>query len=152
MLSDLDPVDLAFFMLDLAGRAGTIDELAAWYECTEDEISVFVEDNRSALTQLRDRMTETKPITEEDNKLPEVTSINELWISSKLSRLQRLQKFADDLYAQGPYDAVTAREFRAYLMLAANELGQLLHRGSGDDTNSQGMNVSFGLVDMEKLK
>lgn len=78
----------------------------------------------------------------------------ELWISKKTERLKRYQIIADLLFtmaAAGSTDATVLRELRSFMRYAAEELGQLLHRGSGDMPENSTVNYTLPGVDMENL-
>jgi hypothetical protein len=85
--------------------------------------------------------------------------LDELWITNKFERLKRLQDLAELQFQDAAHgdlvgaDLSTAlREFRSYLALAANELGQLLHRGSGESGTHEMLNVNIEGIDMEQLR
>jgi hypothetical protein len=82
-----------------------------------------------------------------------------MWITNKAQRLQRLQRVADIAYDDivsgglvGAELATAVREFRSYLTSAANELGQLLHRGAGDSGTGDYLSVELNGVDMDSLR
>lgn len=97
-----------------------------------------------------------------DENPAEVTpqQLADLWITSKFERLKRMQQVAEvteKLIGYGtqlaPAELATAiREYRSYMMLAANELGQLLHRGAGDSGEGDSLNVSIQGVDMDTMR
>lgn len=85
-------------------------------------------------------------------------TLDELWISKKSERLKRYQIIADRLFTacvvqggRGLSDATTLRELRSFMRYAAEELGQLLHRGSGDMPENSTVNYTLPGVDMENL-
>lgn len=127
---------------DIASREYTIDELMSDYACTRDQLKTFVAENHDKLTRVR---AENFPEHVDDP----------LWIANKNDRLKRLQAVADLLYdsiINTGLDQVTLRELRAYLNAAAQELGQLLNRGSGDAASGDTLNVEFPGVDMDQLR
>lgn len=139
----------------IAKREGTARELAQWYGTTPEELRDFVEANRPAIQAEAQRLEEPPPAADLSP-----TDLDGLWITKKFERLKRLQEVADDSYNQLtdsagmlPAEYATAmREFRSYLMLAANELGQLLHRGSGDSGTGDTLSVDIQGIDMENLR
>jgi hypothetical protein len=85
--------------------------------------------------------------------------LSELWIGNKTERLRRLQEIAEISYRDimhgdlaGAELATATREFRSYLMLAANELGQLLNRGAGDSGEGTYLSVELNGVNTDDLK
>lgn len=138
---------------DIALRAGTASEIAKWYGVTLPWLKRFVERNAEELEAIRAESAEPQTYSQEE---PTPTELDQLWITNKFHRLLRLQEVADLTYgaiqAGGFSDAVLVREFRSYLTLAANELGQLLHRGSGDTGSDEMLSVDMQVVDMEKLR
>lgn len=137
---------------DIALRAGTASELCKWYEIDDEQLRAFVNTNRAVIEEVRDRDgDESTPI-----EVVAPATLQELWISKKTERLTRYQLIADALYTHlmlpgGLNDNTLLREFRSYLRAGAEELGQLLHRGSDSDTGDV-VNYSFGTVDMDALK
>lgn len=88
--------------------------------------------------------------------MPTPKQLDDLWLTNKFERLKRIQFLADGMYesiVSGAYygDATLMREYRSYLMLAANELGQLLHRGAGD-SGGDTLSVDIQGIDMENLR
>lgn len=154
-LTDADRVQL---INDVASRAGTADEIAKWYATTVDELRVFVEANRGDIERTRELIESSKS---DDLTNPDVTprELDELWISKKAERLTRYELVANRLYGrimgeglEGTDLATALREFRSYLVAAANELGQLLHRGSGESADGDVLSVDFPGVDLGNLK
>lgn len=83
--------------------------------------------------------------------------LDELWISKKTERLKRYQIIADQLMwactsrsGKGA-DATNLRELRSFMRYAAEELGQLLHRGSGEMGDNSTVNYTLPGVDFEDL-
>lgn len=147
--------DLAFseqrqLIADIAARNGKASELAKRYNLTVDELRAFVEENRESLQLARDALENTDPA------LVTPTQLSELWITNKFDRLLRYQQISDWLFELIRHgvrdDAVILREFRAYLRSAAEELGQLLHRGSGDAGTGDMATYTIEGVDMNALK
>jgi len=147
----LTPTDTALLLNDIATRAGTGQQIAGWYGMTIPELRAFTADNMDKLTELRESLAETAQAADAETVTP--TQLDDLWITNKFERLRRLQDVAEILYDQRKLgDAVTMREFRSYLMLAANELGQLLHRGSGEAGTGDTLSVDIQGVDMDTLR
>lgn len=136
---------------DIATRAGTASELAKWYDSTVDELRQFAKEYK-----LEIEMAAQSPEDSTNSEALTATQLDDLWITKKFDRLMRLQHVADltyDAIQRGGYgDATLVREFRSYLTLAANELGQLLHRGSGDSSTDETLSIQIKGVDMEALK
>lgn len=98
---------------------------------------------------------------EMENAFPDLVTpavLDQLWISKKSERLRRYQIIADKLFdncvaldGHGLTDATTLRELRSFMRYAAEELGQLLHRGSGDMPENSTVNYTLPGVDMENL-
>lgn len=139
----------------IANREGTAREIAEWYDTTPQFLAQFVQENQAALEAERRRIE-----APEDTTTVTPTQLDDLWIANKFERLKRLQVVADETYdtivngaAMNPAEqAIVIREFRSYLMLAANELGQLLHRGSGDSGTGDMLSMEITGVDMESLR
>lgn len=148
----LTPVDQHALINAIANREGTAKQLAERYGATVQELRMFVEDHRAEIEQATvDNVPTPDDITPQQ--------LDDLWITNKFERLKRLQAVADTTYMAiddhmlvGPDLAMAVREFRSYLMLAANELGQLLHRGSGDTGTGDTLSVDIQGIDMENLK
>ena len=156
MLSELTVEEERALIWDLATRAGTAVEIAAWYGATSDELRVFVEAHRPQLEAARKR-AEAPPDTAPDIVTP--AQLEELWISNKAERIRRYQELADILYKAikaGKYDgaelAMAVREYRSYCTTVANELGQLMHRGAGDAGTGDSLDISIDGIDMNTLR
>lgn len=140
----------------IARRTSTARQLANEYGTTIDDLRQFVAENEAAIKAHRDHIetAESNPA----DLTPE--NLADLWITNKFERLKRLQVVADETYksiTNGSYmspaeQSTVVREFRSYLMLAANELGQLLHRGSGESGTEDTLSVRIDGVDMENLR
>jgi ABC-type transporter Mla subunit MlaD len=149
----LTVIDRQTLIYAIANREAKAGELAARFGLTVAELRQFVDDNRDEIEQTRDSI-ENAPMDQ-----PTPTQLDQLWISNKFERLKRLQECAEILYQDattgglsGADLSTAVREFRSYLMLAANELGQLLHRGSGDGGSGDTLSVDISGVDMDTLK
>ena len=151
-MEELTSIDIELLLTDLASRAGTAAQIAGWYGMTRAQLDTFVEANRGTLEAYRERITLKDDKSDIDQVTP--TQLDELWIANKFERLLRVQTVADKLYFEACLapDAVTVRELRAYLAHAANELGQLLHRGSGEAGTGDTLSVDIQGVDMETLR
>lgn len=133
----------------IALREGTIKQLRAWYGMSTKELRAFLEEYKEEIIQTRWKLEEREAESEDP-----AFELSDLWISNKLERLARYQSIADKLYIQaseGGTDATTLRELRFYMTAAANELGQLLHRGSGE-TTSDSLSVDIQGVNMDDLR
>lgn len=133
----------------IAAREGTTREIAKWNGLTVAELRQFVEDNREALEQARELIE----ASEKDSQAISPSELTELWISKKIERLARYQNIANHLYNEclRGVDSTALREFRSYLVAAANELGQLMHRGAGD-AGTDSLSVDIQGVDLDNLR
>ncbi len=140
----------------IAQRDKTANQLALQYNVDVETLRDFTKLNIPAIQAERERI-ENPPA---DNGEPTPEQLQDLWITNKFERLKRLQEVAEEAYqniVNGMYDtpaeqATVIREFRSYLMLAANELGQLLHRGAGDAGQGDSLSIEIAGVDMETLR
>lgn len=140
----------------IAAREGKASDIANRFGIPVSELKAFVAANHPALEAEQRRLEQA---TEEPGELTP-GQLDDLWITKKYERLRRLQDIADEtyngiqngLYTNGAELAMAVREFRSYLMLAANELGQLLHRGSGESGTGDTLSVEIAGVDMEQLR
>lgn len=148
---DLTEEETEQLIAAIATREGTAKEIAKWYGVTVAELRAFVDAHKDELEDYRsDAYQPTKGMSE-----PEPTELSDLWLTNKFERLKRLQRVADatlDQIEMGTVDQALLREFRSYLALAANELGQLLHRGSGESAEGTVLEVDMVGVNMEDLK
>jgi hypothetical protein len=152
-MDPLSSVDRLLLVNALAFKERTITQLCTEYAASRDEIIAFGNANREQIEKLRKQ--EQAVALEKASDEPTPTQLSELWITNKFERIKRLQDVADKLYVSindlGA-DAVTVREFRSYLLLVANELGQLLHRGAGDSAEADTLRVDISGIDMETLR
>ncbi len=156
-MESLSEADRIALINDIATRAGTIADLTKWYGLTKAELKTFLDQNKEAIEEARD--THEGKEEQLTNPEPDPKQLDDLWITNKFERLKRYQEMADVLYADaingslgGADLATTVREFRSYAQLAANELGQLLHRGSGDAGTGDSLSIDFVGVDPETLR
>lgn len=143
----------------IALRVGTASQLSSRFSIPVAELRTFTATNLAAIQAAERRLTgqEDEP-TDSTTVTPQ--QLEDLWITNKFERLKRLQEIADETYSginngsfSGGADlAMAVREFRSYLMLAANELGQLLHRGSGDGGTGDSLSIDIAGVDMNSLR
>ncbi len=137
---------------DIANRAGTVAELCVWYGMSRRQLEAFLDANREAIEEEASGGVEEPAETSTE---PTPTQLEDLWITNKFERLKRLQDIADmaiDYMRTEGADQAMMREARSMMMLASNELGQLLHRGSGDSAGTDTLNVVFDGIDTEVLK
>jgi hypothetical protein len=148
----LTDADTRTLMNAIALREGTAKQIATWYDTTVDELRAFVKENKPELERIREELTQ-EDIEEPTNVTP--AKLDDLWISKKSDRLQRYQNIADKLYedamASGVADSTVLRELRSYMLAAANELGQLLHRGSGE-SGTDSLSVDIMGIDINTLR
>lgn len=152
----LSATDRQELIEDIASREYTVSQLTIRYGIPVPTLREFAADNMPAIEAERRRIDEPETV---DAGTVTPADLDELWIGNKNERLLRLQAVADKTYnviiegnASVPEMAIVVREFRSYLMLAANELGQLLHRGSGDSGTGDTLSVHIEGVDMESLR
>lgn len=149
-MDHLSDADLRSLLNAIALRQGKTKELAERYSTTVTELKEFVELNREELTRIR----EEYEAREEDSGEPTPSELDNLWITKKTERLERYQEVVDKLYGEfidGSRDAAVMRELRFYMQAVANELGQLLHRGSGE-AGSDSLSVDVMGVDINVLR
>lgn len=138
----------------IAAKEGTASQISQWYGVSVPNLKAFVKANREELERTRDILEAAEKEQHENSNIVSVNELDALWISKKVDRLQRYQNVADMLYKElgkDPTDSTALREFRSYLVAAANELGQLLHRGAGE-SGTDALNVDIQGVDMDKLR
>ncbi len=155
-IMEMDEADRLALIQDIAIRAGTAKEIAKWYGVTVAELKAFTAEHLVEIEAYAIAHPEAEP---ESTGEPDPTQLADLWITNKFERLKRLQALADKQYKEcqsgrliGAELATGLREFRSYLALAANELGQLLHRGSGDSAEGETLEVDIKGVDMNALR
>ena len=128
---------------DLALGELTGQELSVKYKCQVPELRAFVEENREELEQVRHELAQYALMADE----------NGLWVTSKVERLKRYQQVLEILLpAASTLDAMVIREIRSYLNDVADELGQLLNRGTGENDGSVKTNYQINGVDIEDLR
>lgn len=93
---------------------------------------------------------------EEDSESISPQQLDDLWITKKFERLKRYQDIAGRLIEMTKrpgylLDATTLREIRSFMRYGAEELGQLLHRGSGEQGGTS-VNYTIDGVDPENLR
>lgn len=140
-------------ILAIASREETAEELAERFGHSVKELQTFTERNLAAIQVASEALEEDPDRAPIDVVTP--ASLAELWISNKTDRLTRYQNVADRLYEytmSGSPDATVLRELRFYMLAAANELGQLLHRGSGESAEGDRLQVEFTGVDPDVFK
>jgi len=133
-----------------------IAEEAEWEAQNAAEEAARAKDRRTRLVAAGFEETNSESAFPESVVSP--ADLDELWISKKTERLKRYQIITDQLFnacvAQDRYgltDATTLRELRSFMRYAAEELGQLLHRGSGDMPENSTVNYTLPGVSMEDL-
>lgn len=141
----------------IAAREGSPKSLASMYGLSLQEWKQFLKDNEADIKHIRIQLDQAREESEPDVDPGELDS---LWISKKYERLKRYEDIANELYqglkfarrdmSDGEF-STHLRELRFYMGAAANELGQLLHRGAGEST-ADSMKVAFGGIDLDGLK
>lgn len=135
----------------IASKDYTADELSKMFEMTRRQLERFVDENREELEEARDAIERAREELEEGEDDERAAPL--LWIRDQTKRLRIYQTMVERLYvgARLTFDSTILRELRSYMYYAAQELGQLQHRGSsgGDDTS-----VTYDLVgvDLERLR
>jgi hypothetical protein len=131
----------------IARREGTARQLAERFDRTTDELREFVKTHNSAIENFLNSNVD-------DESVVTPTQLDELWISNKFERLRRYETICDSLFkvCQDTPDAVALRELRSYLLAASNELGQLMHRGSGDAGTGDSLHVEIQGIDLDNLR
>jgi hypothetical protein len=153
-MEEMTSADRIALVNAIAGREGTASQIALWYDTSVEWLRSFVEDNREELEETRLRILEAESEVEQSSDTITPVQLDDLWITKKFDRLKRLQKIADLLYEEAqhdPTDSTVLRELRSYLVAAANELGQLLHRGSGE-SGTDSLSVDIQGVDLDNLR
>lgn len=155
---DLSLADHLRLVNDIASRAGTAAEIAKWYGVTTGDLKAFVEAHRGEIEDVAAGLEDSKS-GDLTNSEPSPKELDELWVTKKTARLNRYQEIAEILYddiksgkLSGTELATAVREFRSYMTTVANELGQLLHRGSGDAGTGDTLSVDIQGIDMETLR
>lgn len=130
----------------IASREWTAQELSKIFNMSVPELKLFVDAHIDQIEEARAVYDELEAESAQE--------LTELWIANKFERLRRLQSVANVLYegAIRTYDATILRELRSYLALASNELGQLMHRGSGENTDGAVANYLIDGVDVNDLR
>lgn len=150
----ISEIDRETLIQEIASKAYTPSQLANKYETDIATLRQFVTDHREQLRAARDALEGVK--AEASDVTP--GQLDDLWISNKFERLQRYQDVAEALYesltegGSAALDSTTLREFRSYLAAAANELGQLMHRGSGESGTDSSLSVDIQGVDIENFR
>jgi hypothetical protein len=144
---------------DIASRAFTTKRLVKRWDVTAEDLRAFLSAHRPMVEAEARRIADASASVKATGE-PTPSDLAELWITNKTERLERLQVIADEIYdgirngtfVGGAELAMAVREFRSYLTTAANELGQLMHRGSGDAGTGDTLNVNIEGVDMDSLR
>ena len=152
-IQDLTYLEQGVLLRAIAKREGNISQLCLQYGCSKIELREYAALNRETIEELAQPEPEPESITDSNAMTP--TQLDELWITKKFERVKRLQTVADLSYIlllRDAGDSTLLREYRSYLMLVANELGQLLNRGAGDSADAGMVTYAIEGVDMEKLR
>jgi hypothetical protein len=156
MLTELTSEDIEALLQDLASRAGTASQIASWYSMTADELRAFVDKHRAQLEAMRTKAEAPEPALPAE---PTPVELDAMWITNKAARIARMQQAAELLYRdikaekfEGAELATAYREFRSYLAHVANELGQLLHRGSGDAGTGDSLAIEIDGIDLDSMR
>lgn len=147
-MDNLHPAIRKKLVYAIAAREGNAREISNRFGRGIDWLKWFVEENKEELSRLREQI-------EREGEEVSPSQLGDLWITQKAERLARYQQIADLLFSeiiQGSRDAATLREYRSYSAMAANELGQLLHRGSGESGAGDTVSYEIPGVDLENLR
>lgn len=152
MAERMDVATRQELIVAIAGREGTAAELSKRFGLSVAKLQIFLRAHRAEIELAAESL--------EDDDEPEMdvvtpAQLSELWISNKTARLKRFEMIANKLFTAimaGTLDAVILREFRFYAQGAANELGQLLHRGAGEQSEGDKLTVDFVGVDPESFR
>lgn len=149
--------DLRAFVAEHEDSIRHIAEEAEWEAQSDAEEAKRAEQAKTRLIAAGFEETNWESAFPDDVVSP--ADLDKLWISKKAERLRRYQIIADRLFnncvgqdQRGLTDATTLRELRSFMRYAAEELGQLLHRGSGEMSEGSTVNYSLPGVDMEDLR
>jgi len=140
--------DRQALIVAIASREHTAKELSTEFGYTVEELKAFVASHKDEIQLAADAMEDADNDTPMDVVTPE--QLSELWISAKYARLKRYEMVADKLFHAsmlGSPAPVVLRELRFYMTAAANELGQLLHRGAGEQADGDKLQVEIVGVD-----
>lgn len=145
----------------IALRVGTAGQLSERFGIPVPELRAFAAERLERIQAAKRRLEgEEEPPKADSGKALSPENLSDLWITNKFERLKRLQEIAEASFEEltgsagmTPAEYATSmREFRSYLMLAANELGQLLNRGAGDSGDGSYLSVEISGVNMENLR
>lgn len=116
----------------IASKQWTGNELSERFNMPVAQIKRFVEENRTEIEEAYEAIQQARAEISPDIEESELADELNLWIRDQSKRLLIYQTMVEALYVAGriTFDATILRELRSYLLLAANELGQLQHRGS----------------------
>jgi hypothetical protein len=135
----------------IASKDYTAGELSRMFDMPVSELKRFVERNRKELEAARAAIELAREEIDESADDDRVAPV--LWIRDQTKRLRIYQTMVEMLYvgARITFDSTVLRELRSYMYYAAQELGQLQHRGSA---GGDGTTASYELigVDMEQLR
>lgn len=133
----------------IAAREGTARELSKRFDIPITELRAFSKANAKAIRIAAEALEDEDTYEPPDIVTP--STLGDLWIADKSARLKRYELIADRLFSQimahPSADATELRELRFYMTAAANELGQLLHRGAGEQSDGDKLQVEFLGVD-----
>lgn len=153
MAERMDVATRQELIVAIAGREGTAGELAERFNMSVAKLHVFTRSHLPEIELAAQGLEEPNNEPEMDVVTP--AQLSDLWISNKSARLKRFEMIANKLFfaiMAGTLDAVILREFRFYSQGAANELGQLLHRGAGEQSDGDKLSVEFIGVDPESFR
>lgn len=156
-MSELTNDEINDLCVEIASRAYTAVELSARWGIALPGLKAFVEAHRPRLEAIREKLDKGEPPELDETVTP--AQLDALWITKKAERLKRYQALAERLYEEAMHGGLSGadlstnvREFRSYLALTSNELGQLMHRGSGEASDDTTVSYSITGVDMDTMR
>lgn len=150
MAREMDESTKQELIIAIAGREGNARELSERFGRSIAFLKRFAAEHERELELAREALEQGH-----SDDLVTPSELDAHWISQKTVRLAAYEQVANFLFTDiknGIRDSTTLREFRAYLNAAAQELGQLLHRGSGEGNDGDKLSVQWEGVDPESFR
>lgn len=138
----------------IAAREGSAGQISKAYGVPVPVLRKLVDENKEELARLRQNLLASEREEDDDPASVSVADLSSLWITDKTERIRRFQAITELLYKEAkkdPTDSTVLRELRSYMAAVANELGQLLHRGSGE-AGSDSLSVDIQGVNMDDMR
>lgn len=135
--------DTVTLIKEIASRQYKASQLARKYGVPVEKLRAFVEANREAIEVAAHALSVEETFKDADG----------LWVTSKTQRLLRYQRVLDEMLPLAhTLDPAILREIRSYLKDVADELGQLLNRGSGENNENTKTNYTVNGINIEDLR